>query len=147
MTGSETFFAQELTGMSQFPMTPDRKNVLERYPEYSVLTRPASESVIVVAGEETVAKSKSALVIEESFHAPVYYLPRADVRLELFERTGHSTYCPFKGHASYWSLQLPELVEENVVWSYEDPFVEVVALKDYLAFYNDRPTIEIISTQ
>ena len=54
------------------------------------------------------------------------------------ERTQHTSFCPFKGGASYWTLRAGGRVEVNAVWSYEDPFDEVAGLKDYVAFYPDR---------
>jgi uncharacterized protein (DUF427 family) len=54
-------------------------------------------------------------------------------------RTDHTTYCPFKGDCSYYSL--PGDDDErglNAVWTYEAPFPAVAAIKDYLAFYPDR---------
>ena len=57
--------------------------------------------------------------------------------MDLLRRTTHTTYCPFKGHACYWSLK-DEPQMENVVWSYEGPYPEVAELKDYVSFYTDR---------
>jgi uncharacterized protein (DUF427 family) len=50
-------------------------------------------------------------------------------------RTSHSTYCPFKGHASYYSLANGP---ENAVWTYELPYDEMLAIKEHLAFYPDK---------
>jgi len=57
------------------------------------------------------------------------------VKMERLVRSAHHTYCPFKGQASYFSL---EDGPENAVWSYEQPYDEMAALKDLLAFYPDR---------
>ena len=127
--------------MAQFPVTPSRKEVLERVPDYAVGISPAVGKVTVTCKGEVVAESEAALLIEETRHAPVFYLPRADVRMGLLERSDHSTYCPFKGHASYWSLEVNQQVEENLVWSYEEPYPEVAGLKDHMAFYSDRATV------
>ena len=61
----------------------------------------------------------------------------------LFEATEHSTYCPFKGHANYWSLQTKGATEDNLVWGYADPYPEVAGLKGYVAFYADRTTLTL----
>ena len=55
--------------------------------------------------------------------------------MERLERTAHQTYCPFKGQASYYSLKDGP---ENAVWSYEQPYNEMLAIKDCLAFYPDK---------
>ncbi len=86
----------------------------------------------------TVADSGRAMEMREGRYASVYYLPRADVRMDLLRRTGHHSHCPYKGDASYWTLSVGEREAENAVWSYEDPFDQVAGIKDYLAFYRDR---------
>ncbi|MDX1649748.1 MAG: DUF427 domain-containing protein [Myxococcota bacterium] len=89
-----------------------------------------------------VAESARALVLRERGHAPVPYFPREDVRVELLEPSGRRTHCPFKGDASYWSLCEGGRRADDAVWSYEEPFEEVDAIRGHLAFYPDRVTIE-----
>lgn len=120
--------------MPQFPMTESRRKVLERIPEYAVSVSPSPTTVTVKHGDIVIARSDNALSIQETRHDDVYYLPRGDVDMSAFEATELSTYCPFKGHANYWSL--PGL--ENFVWSYEDPYAEVAELKDYVSFYTNK---------
>jgi uncharacterized protein (DUF427 family) len=68
--------------------------------------------------------------------APViYYLPRKDVRMERLARSNHQTQCPFKGTASYYSVKNGP---ENAVWSYEQPYDELLAIKELVAFYPDK---------
>jgi uncharacterized protein (DUF427 family) len=50
-------------------------------------------------------------------------------------KTEHSTYCPYKGDASYYSLSAGGDTVENAVWSYETPYDEVMEIKEHLAFY------------
>ena len=127
--------------MAQFPMTNDRKSVLERIPDYAVAISPVDNRLTIRHQDTVIAESSDALLIQESRHGDVYYLPRSDVNMELLQATDLSTYCPFKGHVSYWSLEGVEDLE-NFVWSYEDPFAEVSALKDYMSFYTNK--VEII---
>jgi uncharacterized protein (DUF427 family) len=68
----------------------------------------------------------------------VSLVPREDVHFDHLERSAHQTFCPFKGEASYWTARVGHRVEENVAWSYEDPFDEARGLKDYVSFYADR---------
>ena len=56
----------------------------------------------------------------------------------LLVRTEHSTYCPYKGDASYFSIHVGERTSENAIWSYETPFDAVAPIKEYLAFYPAR---------
>jgi uncharacterized protein (DUF427 family) len=116
----------------------ERQSLYHKFPDYRVDLEPEPGRVRVRVGSEVLADSGRALLVKETKHDPVVYLPRDDVRLDLLERTDHTTFCPFKGEASYWTLRLGSRVEENVVWSYEDPFDEVAGLKDYMAFYPER---------
>ena len=52
--------------------------------------------------------------------------------------TDHHTFCPYKGTASYWTIAVGDRVAENAVWGYPEPFDEVAAIKDYVAFYWNR---------
>jgi uncharacterized protein (DUF427 family) len=85
-----------------------------------------------------VADTRSALTLREASLAPVLYIPRADADMTLLERTNHRTHCPFKSDANYYSLNVDGRTAENAVWTYEDPFPEVAAIKDHLAFYPER---------
>jgi uncharacterized protein (DUF427 family) len=91
--------------------------------------------VRVMLGGETVADSKRAKLLHETGHLPVYYFPQEDVRMDLLEESDHTTYCPFKGDASYWSVRVGNRVVENAVWSYPEPIDSALPLAGYLAFY------------
>ena len=117
---------------------PRGKSLYREYPDYRVDLEPSSARIRVELNGELIAESDRTLIVRESRHDPVVYFPREAVRLDLLEATDHETFCPFKGEASYWTLRVGDRVEENAVWSYEDPFDEVAGLKDYVAFYPDR---------
>jgi uncharacterized protein (DUF427 family) len=85
-----------------------------------------------------VVDSERVQVMFELGHAPIYYVPRDGVRMDLLTRTAHATHCPYKGDASYWSLEVGERTAENAVWSYEEPYAEMAHLKDLLGLYWDR---------
>ncbi len=86
--------------------------------------------------------STSALTMEEARYPAVHYIPREDVDMSVLRRSAHETYCPFKGDCSYFSLPDNEKRGTNSVWSYENPFNAVIAIKDHLAFYADRVDID-----
>jgi len=121
----------------QFSMIPEREKILSKIPDYAVDIEPAPETISVSIDGQEIARTDAALLVTETRHADVFYLPRDDVDMSDFVPTEHQTYCPFKGHARYWSVH----GEDNVVWSYEDPYPEVEGLKDYLSFYPDRAVI------
>ena len=107
------------------------------HPDHTIETRPAAVRVRVTAAGEVIADSHDAIAFYEAGRGPTWYLPRSDVKMERLERTSHSTHCSFKGDASYFSIK-GAARGENAVWSYEQPFDEVFAIKDRLAFYPDR---------
>ena len=109
-----------------------------KHPEHRITTKPAGVRVQVKLKGEVIADSRDALVLQESRYPPVYYVPRKDVKMERLARTSHSTHCPFKGDASYFSLVNGP---ENAVWSYENPYDEVAAIREHLAFYPDKVDI------
>jgi uncharacterized protein (DUF427 family) len=117
---------------------PKGKSLFHKYPDYRVDLVADPKRVQVRLEGEVLADSTKSITVHETKHDPVVYFPREDVRFDLLERTDHHTFCPFKGEASYWTLRVRDRLEENVVWSYEDPFDEVAGLKDYVAFYPAR---------
>ncbi len=124
--------------MAEVVAVPAERAQLEGNPDYRLEIVSSSKRVKVVFNGVVVADSTKALVLRETRYAPVYYLPRQDVRMDLMERTSHRTHCPFKGNASYWSLRVGDKTAEDVVWSYEDPLPEVAEIQGYIAFYQNR---------
>lgn len=107
-------------------------------PDYRITFEPSPRRVRVVFNGEIIADSTTAHLLFETRHLPIYYFPRADLRFDLLRATDHSTYCPYKGTASYWSIAAGDRVSENAVWGYPDPFAEVATISDYVAFYWNR---------
>ena len=85
-----------------------------------------------------VAESRRAVIMRETRYAPVYYIPRDDIRMDLMARNDHRTHCPFKGNASYWTLTVDGKTAENVAWSYEDPLPEAAPICGFMAFYTNQ---------
>ncbi len=109
-----------------------------KYPDHSVDVAPNPQKVRVEFAGETIAESARSFRCLEGKYDPVVYVPREDVRTELLEKTEHTTYCPFKGHATYYTIRVGDRVSENAIWSYEDPYDQVASLKDCAAFYLER---------
>ena len=86
----------------------------------------------------TVADSKSVVTLHERGHLPVYYFPASDVRQDLLIPSETSTYCPYKGQASYWNIRVGERIAENAVWSYPETLPESRAIEGHFAFYWDK---------
>lgn len=107
-------------------------------PDHPITIEPNPKRVVVRFAGQIVAKSDRALALREAKYPVVQYIPRADVDMSLLTRTDHSTHCPFKGDASYFSIRAGDRDAENAVWSYEAPFPAVSAIKEHLAFYPNR---------
>lgn len=85
-----------------------------------------------------VADTIRSIYVFEKGHLPVYYFPIEDVRTDLLEHTDHTTHCPRKGDAEYWSIVVGERRIENAVWGYPVPLDNAPDLRGYVAFYWDR---------
>ena len=93
------------------------------------------ERIRVVVDGVTIADSTRALRVLETAGPPVYYVPPADVRLDLLSPSPHGTVCEWKGDASYFTLELPGRLIHNVAWSYRAPLPGYEAIRDHLASY------------
>ncbi len=113
-----------------------------KYPHHKISVIAYQGLVEVWFRQVKVASTSHALEMREADYAPVFYLPFADCRHEYFDNTAHTTFCPFKGSASYWSLETQSGRTENVVWGYENPCDQVAEIIDHVAFYADKVEIK-----
>ena len=113
---------------------------------HPITITPSARSVRVLWQGKVVASSDHALDLKEASYPVVKYIPRSDVDMSLLVRSSHQTFCPFKGDASYFSLRAEDAGADNAVWSYEDPFPAMAAIKDHVAFYPDRVELEEVET-
>ncbi|WP_372671907.1 DUF427 domain-containing protein [Amycolatopsis kentuckyensis] len=121
------------------------KKVLVPGPDHPITVEPTKARVVVKAGGRVIADSRNAYTLQESTYPAVQYIPLADVDASVLERTDHETYCPYKGEASYYSLNAGEVKGENAVWTYEKPYDPVAPIKDHVAFYpNVVDSIELV---
>jgi len=105
---------------------------------YQMSFDPYAHRLRVVFNGETIAESDGAMILHETRLAPVFYFPRADVRMDLLEPTTNHTHCPFKGNADYWTVAVGDRRAENAAWAYEHPLPEADSVRSYVAFYWDR---------
>ncbi len=106
-----------------------------KHPDHRIVVSPAGQRVRASFAGTVIADTRDALAMKEGDYPVVYYFPRKDVKMDRLERSTHGTHCPFKGDASYFSLKNGP---RDAVWSYERPFDEMLAIKEYLAFYPDK---------
>lgn len=111
---------------------------------HPITIRPTSSRVTVRVGGVTVAQSDRALSLAEASYPAVQYIPIEDVDQGLLRRTATQTYCPYKGDASYYSLALPDgRTEDDIIWTYEQPYDAVKEIAGHVAFYPHRAELSI----
>jgi len=114
-------------------------------PDHPITIEPNRARIVVLVGGRAIADTRAALTLREASYPAVLYIPREDVDMSLLQRTGHATYCPYKGDCAYYSIPLGGERSKNAVWTYEKPFPAVAAIENYLAFYPDR--VDAIETR
>lgn len=108
-----------------------------------ITIRKADGTWTVRAGGAVLGESQQALELTEGDRAPVIYFPRADIAMAFLDTTDHTTHCPHKGDASYFSIVTKSQTLKNAAWSYQTPLENVARIKDHLAFTNsDAVTVE-----
>jgi uncharacterized protein (DUF427 family) len=110
---------------------------------HRITITPAKLHVEVTVNGLKVAESDRPVLLEETGLPTRYYLPREDVRTDLLRRTSHQTTCPFKGQASYWSLEVGDEVHDNLVWSYQQPIPAAEGIAGLLSFYGERVELTV----
>jgi uncharacterized protein (DUF427 family) len=107
-------------------------------PEHPIFIEHNPKRVVVMVAGKVLAESCNTLTLHEANYPPVHYIPRKDVDMAQLVRTKHSSYCPYKGDAAYFSVPLGGERSINAVWTYESPYSAVDQIKDHVAFYTDR---------
>jgi uncharacterized protein (DUF427 family) len=104
--------------------------------------RKAPGTWVVRAGGAVLGESANALEVSEGDYPAVVYFPRADLGMAFLEKTDSSTKCPYKGVATYYTVSSAAGDIPDAAWSYETPLEGVAEIKDHIAFYPDRVTVE-----
>ncbi len=102
-------------------------------PDHRLLFTEFPRRVRALFGHQTALDSTRGMLLHETEYLPQLYVPREDIRAEMLEPSEHTTHCPFKGDAAYWSLRAGDRVAENAVWEYHEPTDEARWLRGYLA--------------
>ena len=94
---------------------------------------PVPQRVRALVADETIADSKRMMLLHETGHLPVYYFPQDDIRSDLVEQSEHTTRCPHKGTARYWSVRVGDRQVPNAIWAYPEPLESASFLAGYVA--------------
>ena len=117
------------------------RTVLQPGPQHPITVEPAAARITVTAGGTPVADTTAALALQEAKYPTVYYIPLADVRSDVLKPSDHTTYCPYKGDASYYSVATAAGELTDAVWYYAEPYPAVADIAGHVAFYADKVDI------
>jgi uncharacterized protein (DUF427 family) len=110
---------------------------------HAITITPADVHVEVRVDGVKVAESDRPVLLDETGLPTRYYLPREDVRADVLRPSNQESVCPFKGQASYWSVDAGGQVHDGLVWTYESPIPGAEGIKGLLSFYNERVDITV----
>ncbi len=114
---------------------PDEESVWD-YPRPPAI-KPDNRDIIVGEKDNIIVKSCNALRILETAGPPTFYIPVNDIDMSSLQQVQGSSFCEWKGNASYWALA-NNTNKEVIAWSYSDPNSSFTVIKDYLSFYPGR---------
>lgn len=110
----------------------------EPHPHRLAISR-SDVHVRVRHGDVELAESRRPVVLQEGKLPTRYYLPRADVRMDLLTPSATRSHCPFKGDASYWSID----GVADVAWTYETPVRGAEEIADLICFYGEKVELSV----
>ncbi len=122
--------------MKRIEPKPGQESVWD-YPRPPRL-EPTTKQIRVEFGGEVIASTNRAFRVLETSHPPVYYLPPADVRMDLLTRASGSSYCEWKGHAGYYDLTVGDRTVRQAAWFYPRPSAAFLPIAEYVAFYPSK---------
>ena len=105
---------------------------------HPITIAPAEHRVRITHNGRVIADTRRALALKEASYPVVHYIPREDVDMSVLRRTEHSTHCPYKGDAAYYTIEAGDNASTNAIWTYEMPFPAVTDIAGHLAFYPQR---------
>ncbi len=103
-------------------------------PYHRVDCRPTRRRLCVSVAGTTLVKTRDTVIVFETALEPRLYVDPAHVRTDLLRRSETSSYCNYKGFATYWSAAMGATVVDDVAWSYDDPPPESFPIKGFLSF-------------
>ncbi|MCV7102155.1 DUF427 domain-containing protein [Mycobacterium palustre] len=106
-------------------------------PYHRVDCRPTKRRLRVTVAGTTLVDTDDTVIVFETALEPRLYVDPAHVRTELLRPSRTSSYCNYKGFATYWSAE----AVDDVAWSYPDPPPESLPIKGFLSFDATRADV------
>lgn len=129
------------------------RTVLLPTAEHPITITPTGKHVTVRVNGEVVAETDAALTLQESTYPAVQYVPLADVVGSVLRRSDNTTYCPYKGEASYYHVVTGASeatgkdsggsTVDDAIWTYEQPYPAVGEIVDHVAFYANKADVTV----
>lgn len=135
-----------LLDFAAFDRWLEEDQVIEGHPRdpfHRVDARASSRHVRVEFAGRLLAETRAPVFLYETMLPVRSYLPRSDVDWDLLEPSGHRTVCPYKGHATYWSVTGGDPKGRNLAWSYEQTLPDSGQLRDLVAFFDERADVVV----
>ena len=112
----------------------DGQESVWNYPRPPV-TSPDSRKILVKLSGRVIAESNSAIRVLETASPPSFYIPPDDVNRELLQKASGSSFCEWKGSATYWDVQAGNQTIQKASWSYHNPSERFAVIDGYFSFY------------
>jgi uncharacterized protein (DUF427 family) len=118
------------------------RSVLEPTADHPITIEPTVGRVVVRIAGHVVADTSAALTLDEGGYAPVQYVPLNDIDQSLLRPSDTTSYCPYKGDAGYFNVEIAGQEPLNdVAWFYSEPYASVAEIANHAAFYTDRAEV------
>lgn len=115
------------------PVGPGQESVWS-FPRPAI-AQPCAAHVVIEHRGVVIADTRASVRTLETSHPPSYYIPRADISPAVLRRADGSSFCEWKGAATYWDVVVGDSVLPRVGWSYANPTPGFASLRDHIAFY------------
>jgi uncharacterized protein (DUF427 family) len=114
-------------------------------PDHPIAIEPFNGRVRISFAHHTVADTSRALELREASYPPCYYVPLEDVDHAALRQSDTTSYCPYKGDASYYDVIDPHTLQsvDDAVWHYPDPYPTVPEIAACVAFYPNKVDVEV----
>ncbi|MCV7422634.1 DUF427 domain-containing protein [Mycobacterium yunnanensis] len=119
------------------------RTILQPTREHPITVTPTGAHVVVTVNGEVVAETDAALTLQESTYPSVQYVPLSDVVPSALVRSDTTTYCPYKGEASYYHVSAGGQTVDDVIWTYEQPYDAVAPIAGHVAFYANKADVVV----
>ena len=119
------------------------REIREPTAAHPITVAPTGRHVTVHVNGALVAETDAALTLQESTYPAVLYVPLTDVVEAALRRSDTTTYCPYKGEASYYHVAAAGDVVDDAIWTYEQPYPAVAAIAGHVAFYADKADVVV----